>query len=66
MTDIRRVGVPTIFQCSIGQVLDCESTARAMVVVDINYEAGAMALEPCATRPTGMLRRMWRWLRGRA
>lgn len=66
MTEIRRVGVPTIFRYSIGQVLDYESAARASVVVDINYETGAMALEPYATRPVGVLRRILRRLRERA
>lgn len=64
MTEIRRVGTPTIFQYSIGQVTDYESAARAAVVVDINYETGAMALEPYATRPVGVLRGLWRRLRG--
>lgn len=66
MTEIRRVGVPTIFRYRIGEVTDYESAARAAVVVDINYETGAMALEPYATRPVGALRGLWRRLRGRA
>lgn len=60
MTEIRRPGVPAIFQHNLGEALDCESPSRAMVVVEINYGIGAMAMEPYATRPVGVLPRLWR------
>jgi hypothetical protein len=65
VTEIRRPGVPAIFQHNIGEVLDYESPSRAMVVVEINYGTGAMALEPYAQRPVAAPRRMWQRIKDR-
>jgi hypothetical protein len=64
MTEIVRLG-QEVYRYTVGQVVNFESPARAMAVVEINYGTGAMALEPCATRPAGALRGLWQRFKDR-